>query len=119
MENSITFGDWLQGELSNRGWDQAELVRRSGISSAQISRLVTGGREPGKDAIAGIARAFRLPPEDVLRHAGILPPKNANLTPGDRRALIELLDTISGLSLSNQRLVFELVERIKRSEDAP
>ena len=117
MATSITFGDWLQSELNNRGWDQAELVRRSGISSAQISRLVTGGRDPGKDAIAGIARALRLPPEDVLRHAGILPPKNVNLTPGDRRALVELMDKISALSPENQRLVFDLVERIKRSEE--
>lgn len=113
----MSFGEWVQAELNSRGWDQAELARRSRISDAHISRLVTGGRTPGQEAAKAIARAFRLPPEDVLRHAGILPPKNVNLTPGDKRALVELMDKISVLSPENQRLVFDLVERIRRSEE--
>lgn len=117
MTDSMAFGEWLQRELDNRGWDQAELSRRSGISSAQVSRIVTGGRQPGKDSINGIARALRLPPEEVLRQAGVLPPKNANLTPGDRRALVETMDKIAALSHDSQRLVFDLVDRIWRSEE--
>lgn len=116
MTDSIAFGDWLQRELSNRGWDQAELSRRSGISSAQISRIVTGGRRPGKDSIDGIARALRLPPEDVMRQAGILPPKNANLSPGDRRFLVETMDKFAALSRDNQKFVAEMVDKLLRSE---
>lgn len=116
MTNSLAFGDWLQGELNNRGWDQAELARRSGISTAQISRIVTGGRQPGRSSIDGIARALRLPPEDVLRQAGILPPKNANLTAGDRRFLVETMDKIATLSPDAQRLIADLVDKVWRSE---
>lgn len=116
MTDVIAFGDWLQRELDNRGWDQAELSRRSGISSAQVSRIVTGGRRPGRDSIDGIARALRLPPEDVLRQAGILPPKNVNLSPGDRRALVETMDKLAALSPDSQRFIFELIDKVWRHE---
>lgn len=117
MADTMSFGEWIQAELNSRGWDQAELARRSKISDAHISRLVTGGRKPGQEATKAIARALRLPPEEVMRQAGILPPKNANLTPGDRRALVETMDKIAALSHDSQRLVFALVDRIWRSEE--
>lgn len=113
----MSFSEWVQAELNSRGWDQAELARRSKISDAHISRIVSGGRKPGPDSLNAIARAFRLPPDEVYRHAGLLPPKDANLTPGDKRALIELMDKIATLSPDNQRFVSELVDKVKRSEE--
>lgn len=116
MAEIMSFGDWIQAELNIRGWDQAELARRSKISDAHISRLVTGGRKPGQEAAKAIARALRLSPEDVMRQAGILPPKNVNLSAGDRRDLIETMDKIAALSQSSQRLIAELVDRVWRGE---
>lgn len=106
----------MQSELASRGWDQAELARRSHISDAHISRLVAGGRKPGNESAKAIARAFRLPPEEVMRHAGILPPKNVNLTVGDRRNLVETMDKIAALSPDAQRLIADLVDKVWRGE---
>lgn len=116
MTTSTTFGDWVLQELNSRGWDQAELARRSGISDAHISRVVTGGRKPGADAVQRIARALRLPAEEVFRRAGLLPPRGA--TADDLARYDDMLSTIASLTPENQRLVFDLVERIRRSEEA-
>jgi hypothetical protein len=51
-----------------------------------------------------------------MRQAGLLPPKNANLSPGDRRALVETMDKIAMLSPDAQRLIADLVDKVWRSE---
>ncbi len=74
MSTQQAFADWLQQELQNRGWNQAELARRSGITTAQVSRVMTGEQHPGPEVGRKIARALRIPPEEVFRRAGLLPP---------------------------------------------
>lgn len=71
----LDFSDWLQEELNRRGWSQADLVRASGISKGTVSRLISGTRSIGIDVCQALAQAFHLPPEDVLRIAGLLPDK--------------------------------------------
>ena len=66
--------NWIRDELQERGWDQAELARRSGITSAQVSRVLSEARGAGLDFYRGVARAFGIPLEVVLRNAGVLPP---------------------------------------------
>ncbi|HEX2951375.1 MAG TPA: helix-turn-helix transcriptional regulator [Armatimonadota bacterium] len=67
------FANWLQDQLTQRGWDQAELARRGNISPAQVTRIMSGERRAGPDACRAIARALQLPPEEVFRQAGLLP----------------------------------------------
>jgi transcriptional regulator with XRE-family HTH domain len=67
------FNDWLLSQLQERGWSQADLHRASGLTTAAVSRYLQG-RIPNEAALRKIARAFRLPAEEVFRHAGILPP---------------------------------------------
>lgn len=67
------FNDWLLSQLEERGWSQADLARSANITRAAVSRYMQG-RTPNEEALRKIARAFRLPPEDVFRQAGILPP---------------------------------------------
>lgn len=110
MEN-LTFTNWLQDELRKRGWEQADLVRRSGMSQSQISRIMNGIRRPGPEAMTNIARALRVPVDDAFRRAGLLPPENTNLIP--QRSFSELLEMIAALSPDDQRLVFDLVERLR------
>lgn len=74
MVTKLDFANWLQDKLNRQGWDQAELADRSGLSSAQVSRIISEIRSPGPDACTAIARAFGLPPEIVFRKAGLLPP---------------------------------------------
>ncbi|MCW5876144.1 MAG: helix-turn-helix transcriptional regulator [Anaerolineales bacterium] len=68
------FVDWVLRELEKRSWSQAELARRSKISESHISHVFFGRRQPQITFCKGIARAFELPPELVLRKAGLLPP---------------------------------------------
>jgi transcriptional regulator with XRE-family HTH domain len=80
------FAEWLQEELSKRDWSQADLARRSGTTSGQISRVLTTARGAGSEFCLGVARAFNMSPVDVFRKAGILPP-----APKDDPHLLNLL----------------------------
>jgi transcriptional regulator with XRE-family HTH domain len=65
----------IEDELKERGWSQSELAKRSDINPSTLSLILSGDRNPGPDICLGVARAFDLPPEDVFRTAGLLPPK--------------------------------------------
>jgi len=69
------FVSWLRSELELRGWDQAELARRSSVTTAQISRIISGERRAGAEVCRKIARALQLPIEEVYRKSGLLPSK--------------------------------------------
>ena len=73
---STEFIEWLMDQLNQREWTQADLVRRSGLTSAAVSRIVSGLRRPGTEACTAIANAIDLPPETVYRIAGLLPPES-------------------------------------------
>jgi transcriptional regulator with XRE-family HTH domain len=66
------FVEWLLGEIDNRGWNQSELARRSGISHGRISQVISG-EKPGSDFCIAVARAFNISIEEVLSRAGIIP----------------------------------------------
>lgn len=46
--------------MEQKGWNQAELARRSKISPQQISYYVKGDREPGPSNIKKISNAFNV-----------------------------------------------------------
>ena len=73
------FSEWLGKELRQRGWLQADLVRHSGISKAQVSRVLSGTSSPGREFCSAVARALNVPASLVFRKAGILPEE----PPGD------------------------------------
>jgi transcriptional regulator with XRE-family HTH domain len=67
------FSTWLLQKIEERGWSQAELARRAGLGNATVNRFITETHNPGSDACLAIARALKVPPEEVFRIAGILP----------------------------------------------
>lgn len=73
--STTDFIEWLMKELNSRDWSQADLARQSGLTTAAISRILTGERNAGSDACQAIAHALGYPPETVYRAAGLLPPK--------------------------------------------
>lgn len=79
MANPGDFIGWLQEELKKRDWSTADLSKKSGISQPHISRIMSGSRKAGTDALEAIARAFNLPPDLVFRRAGLLPPTKEEL----------------------------------------
>lgn len=94
------FARWLQDELDSNGWDQAELARRSGISTTHISRLINDQRDPGPESCKKIAKALRVSELIVYREAGLMDPEII----GDRHAnqAQELLDYFKVLSMRDR-----------------
>ena len=78
------FGDWLRLELEVRGYSQTRFAKRIGVEPGTISNWVNGRRDPSAELCRKIADVFLMPPEHVLRKAGILPPllstDKANIT---------------------------------------
>lgn len=116
-----TFAQWLDQELLNRGWSQSEAARRGEMSSQMINAIVNGQAAPGLESCKGIARAFKLPLEDVLRLAGILP-NHAAPKVRARRIVYEaatgdrILALWRGLTPDDQALVLALLERLAAQE---
>lgn len=67
------FDDWLIAELEARGWSNSELARRAGLVPSTVSMVVSGHNRPGLEFCVGVGRALSVPPERVLRRAGLLP----------------------------------------------
>lgn len=109
-----SFTDWLTGELDTRGWSRAEAARRGGISASVLDKIISGYSRPGDKTCRGLARAFGLTTEEVMRYAGLIPPRGA--TVDDQREFDDLVDKISRLDPRGRQLVAELVDRIRLSE---
>lgn len=57
-------------------WSQSDLARASGLTRQSISYYISDrSKQPDEFALQKIAKAFKLPLEEVYRAAGILPPK--------------------------------------------
>ncbi len=72
MSNS-DFAQWLLDQISSRGWSQADLSRSANLTTAAVSRILTGTRGPGPETCVGIAKALNLPVSYVFQQAGLLP----------------------------------------------
>lgn len=72
--DKIEFPQWLRRELEIREWSQVDLSRKTGISTAQITRIISGERGFGVEALASISNALEVSPITILRKAGLLPP---------------------------------------------
>ncbi|SRR5581483_2949756 len=69
----IEFSSWLQSEINQRHWSQADLARYADLNRAVINKLLNGKTSPQPSTIEAIARAFRIPLESAYRAAGLLP----------------------------------------------
>ncbi len=67
------FGAWLRAERAARGWSQAELGRRVGVSAALLSRVECGARALAPGAFEALAAALGQEADVVRLRAGILP----------------------------------------------
>lgn len=67
----MEFKDWLLEELHNRGLGVREFARVADLGSGTISRIMTGSRKPGIEVCQAIARALKIPEEEVFSRAGV------------------------------------------------
>lgn len=55
MRPNIEYIKQLQGE---KGWSNAQLAMKMGVSKAHVGRIFNGKREAGSKVISGIIKAF-------------------------------------------------------------
>jgi transcriptional regulator with XRE-family HTH domain len=72
--DKLNFIEWMEIQLEQKGWSRSDLARTSGISASHISRILNGEVSPSADYMVSIASALHVPPEEVFRVAGLLPP---------------------------------------------
>lgn len=109
----MTFSEWLLQEAEKADLSFAEIARRGGISHARISQVISG-ESPGWEFCLGIARGLKLPPETILRRAGILPSKPNSNERGER-----LLHHFNRLSEADQELAIALLEAMVSRYETP
>lgn len=68
-----SLAEWLVTKLVAQGWSRSEAARRGEISPSMLDKVINGHANAGPEFCRGIARAFKLPPEEVFRRAGLLP----------------------------------------------
>lgn len=107
------FRRFIQAELDARGWIQADLVRRSGLSRAHVSKLVNDprpalGQMPDESTLEGLAQGFGVN-VDVVRTAASR--ALAGYVDGGDPITVELED------VSTDALLHELRRRIEATEE--
>jgi transcriptional regulator with XRE-family HTH domain len=68
------FINWVRNELKHRGWLQEDIVKRGGISSGAISKVMSGERNPGPEFCRAIAKAFNISQQEVFVRARLMDP---------------------------------------------
>lgn len=107
-----TFIEWLEDELQERSWNGSELSRRSGMSQASVSMVLSGRRQAGNEFCDGVAKAFKMPPETVYRIAGLLPVK-----PNADEVVLEITHLSEKLDEANREDVRDYARlRLKKQE---
>lgn len=96
---------WISEELERRHWSHRELARQSGLSNSLVSKTLSGKMNVSITFCYKIAKAFDVPPEKVLRLAGILPTGPAS----DEDTLQELIELARNLSPEDQKEILEYV----------
>ena len=105
----IPFSEWLLLTLENKGWSQADLARAAKVSRSAISEIISGQRQIGKRTATSLAEALKLPPEQVFRAAGILPPENDD--PWVEEMAHKFSQLSPGLRGVAERLINSMVEQ--------
>jgi transcriptional regulator with XRE-family HTH domain len=118
LMETITFSEWLTSELQTRKMSQTELAKKSGVTPAQISRILSGQRGAESKTLYAIATALKIPPEEVFQMAGKwnekTPPEDSLLNrintlyrtlkdPGNKTRALEYLEFLTQLEEKNAR----------------
>jgi len=105
-----TFHLWLTARLERLGMSQVELADAIGVTASTVSRWTHGSRTPIDAIIPDLARALRVPPEDVHAAMGRINLDDAGPTPLQADVLYEL--TMMPVFL--QRMVLDVARILRR-----
>ena len=94
---------------------QSDLARATGLTRQAISYyLGEKSKRPDDDALQAISRVFKLPPEQVYRAAGLLPPK-----PESDPWVEEMAHKLASLPPNLRRVATGLIDSLLRDEVIP
>lgn len=79
------FSTALKAALENEGLSQAELSRRTGIKTGQLSKYVNGANEPAMGTLEGLCAAFPASARALLAAAHL-----RDRTPACAKSLVEI-----------------------------
>lgn len=106
------FSFWLESELKRRGLTHSELAKQAGLAQSAVSTVVSG-RKPGVSFCLKVAGVFNMPPETVLRLAGILP-DSTPAAPVDNPLLKELTDIAADLPPAQREKLLAFARFLKQ-----
>lgn len=92
------FADWLINELQERGMNQADLARASGLGNGSISDVLKGRRKAGREFAAAVAKGLDLPVETVFQEAGFLPKEKPH-----NREIEQIMTLVDGMTKDEQK----------------
>ena len=101
------FWRWFNEEREKRGLSFRAVEKLGGLSHGAISQREREELPPTYNICVAISRAFRIPLDDVLRKAGLLPP-----APDDDPRLKELIHWFSQLDETAQDLILDAIRGI-------
>lgn len=97
------FGQWLLEECKSRGITQSDLSLTAGLNRSTVSLIARGYQRPRVTTCLALAGALDLPPEYVLRQAGLMSIETgAPVVPPELR---DLVDEIQALPVARRKLV--------------
>jgi transcriptional regulator with XRE-family HTH domain len=112
----MDFASWIQQELDKRGWDQAELARRSGVRPGSISRVMSRERSAGPDFCIALARGLNLPREEVFRARGwLLREPEQSFGPEMDVRVRRLAEEVNALSFKRREAAMNALEAVLAS----
>lgn len=108
MEDKFT--DWILRNLEDRNWSLRVLARKSGVSHATVSRVISGAQKLTPDFCLAIASAFGTDETEVLWRAGFLKRKPITV---DDPELADLIDTARQLTPAQRTQAVVLLNMLK------
>ena len=115
MSNDISFADWLNLELNQRGWSQSDLARESGLGRAVINKITNHiNKKTDPETCKAIARGLRMSSITVFIAAGLLPQMPERSTEMDDLEAIE-----EQLSPEKRKELLVIARALLNSEDSP
>lgn len=113
----IDLAEYLQRELDQRGWSQAELADKAKLDPGIISRALNRGRMPSVESLVAIANALGVRPERVMIGAGIFPPNPADNPDVLTEKIIHLVSQMDEIDKNDVLQYAEVVLNRSRERD--
>lgn len=104
------FQPWLAKEMDKRGWDAAELARRSGVNQSAIGQVISEKRALGAKLASAIAKALDMPESIVFQLAGLTQQEEGGPTLTEN----ELMYIFRTLDDEDQKLLMSQARAIQR-----